>query len=55
MEEGVDLPIADAVDNTVVFVILGVELFYFGVKHERLNQKIALALVALLGVVLILL
>lgn len=51
--KGIALPVADAVDNTVVFIILGVEYFILRIKQDNYLEKLLLSLMAFVGVVLI--
>lgn len=48
-----ELPLADAVDNIVVFVIIVLEVLIFNIKHVNILFKMAVALIAVVGVLLI--
>ncbi len=50
---GIALPIADAVDNTAVFIIMLAEYFIYGVKLDRYKRRLVLTFIAFIGIVLI--
>lgn len=49
----IQLPVADAVDNTVVFVILAMEFFIFKERDRDIKQKILISILAFIGILLI--
>jgi drug/metabolite transporter (DMT)-like permease len=51
--QGVALPVADAIDNTVVFVILAIEFFILQIKQENYVNKLFFSLLAFVGILLI--
>lgn len=51
--EGMELPLADAIDNFVVFIIFAVEILIFKIKPKNLLFKLGAAAIAVLGVLLI--
>lgn len=51
--KNLQLPIVDAVDNSVVFVILALEIFIFRIKQDNYLFKILVAIIAFSGIMLI--
>lgn len=53
LSRGLELPIGDAVDNLVVFVIIALEILIFKVKGINLGYRLGVSVIAVLGVYLI--
>jgi drug/metabolite transporter (DMT)-like permease len=53
MSDGIELPIADAIDNSVVFIIILVELFILKIPQENILRKVLISLIAFVGILLV--